>query len=144
MAAPAAPPGGYTYANSGSATVWATAAGRSTSGRSTARGVMPARPAASPSRTPLHELGDDPAAVDDRHRTAERREVRLRRVHAQEVEDRAQDVLHAGGVGGGVHALAVGGADDSSRPRSAAREDHALRLGPVVAPGPGVDAGGTA
>ena len=64
-----------------------------------------------------------------------------RRVEAKPPEKRGGEVGGGDGVGVGVGAELVARAEGDPAPNSAAGQDHAVAVGPVVAPGAGVDLG---
>src|SRR5206468_12148474 len=84
---------------------------------------------------PSDQVLDHLAAIDDGYRPALRGVIHLCGVDAQLAEDGAQEVRYAHRLGSGVGSGLVGRADDLSRLRAAAGEDHALRHRPMVAAG---------
>src|SRR5262245_30309706 len=67
-------------------------------------------------------------------------EAGLRHVDAQVLVERGEDLLEVDGTLGGFFAEAVGGADDLADAHSAAGEERAAYVRPVVAAGLFVDA----
>ena len=65
-------------------------------------------------------------------------------VEAESPEERGGEVGGGDGVGVGVGAQLVAGAEGDSATDAAAGQDHAVAVGPVVAPGAGVDLGRSA